>query len=331
MHTPKNDTQHTPAFTPHPLGFWRIAGSGFQTSFLCSFFCLLAAAAPAKEPGTLSGTVQFAHGGIAENVAVQLTPPGHTTRTDADGNFEFTDIAARTYRVHVAVKGYRTTPDSITVQAATTTRARLFIEPAIHTLSKLTVEADASARIKKQSGFTVDIIDAAAQKNTTQGVNEMLKGTAGIHIRQSGGMGSTASLSLNGLTGNQIRFFVDGIALQDFGTALNIENYPPNLIESVEVYKGVVPVSLSSDALGGAIHITTAPPDRSLFDASYTTGSFSSVKEFCFGAAPSSCNSKSKRTVATPATKTKTFILHPEHLLVWAWEVPVGKSRQCEL
>ncbi|NQY89722.1 MAG: Plug domain-containing protein [Colwellia sp.] len=43
-------------------------------------------------------------------------------------------------------------------------------------------------------------------------------------------------MSLNDLSGNQIRYFFDGIPMEDFGSALT---FLANLVEQIEVYKGV--------------------------------------------------------------------------------------------
>merc|ERR1711991_343086 len=59
-----------------------------------------------------------------------------------------------------------------------------------------------------------------------------------------------------------------------FGSSLSLNNFSANLIERIEVYKGVVPIRLSSDALGGAINIVTGNIQESYLDASYSIGSF---------------------------------------------------------
>src|SRR5690606_26067582 len=97
---------------------------------------------------------------------------------------------------------------------------------------------------------------------------------AGIRVRESGGLGSNFNLSLNGFTGNHIRYFIDGIPMDNFGSSFQINNIPINAAEHIEVYKGVVPMWLGSDALGGAINIVTGDRYRNFVDASYSYGSF---------------------------------------------------------
>ena len=43
-----------------------------------------------------------------------------------------------------------------------------------------------------------------------------------------------------------------------FGSSYSINNFPVSLVDRIDVYKGVVPVELGSDALGGAINLVTS-------------------------------------------------------------------------
>lgn len=55
---------------------------------------------------------------------------------------------------------------------------------------------------------------------------------------------------------------------------MTLANLPVNLIDRVEIYKGVVPASLGTDALGGAVNIITQAEKKNFMDASYSIGSF---------------------------------------------------------
>ena len=46
------------------------------------------------------------------------------------------------------------------------------------------------------------------------------------------------------------------------------------MIERIEVYKGVVPIYLGADALGGAVNIVTSDNAKDFLDVSYSYGSF---------------------------------------------------------
>lgn len=105
-------------------------------------------------------------------------------------------------------------------------------------------------------------------------ITELLNRTPGIRVRQSGGTGSTTDISINGFSGKAIRYFKDDIPTDYLGTAFNFSALSLNMLERVEVYKGVVPVSLGGDALGGAVNMVSRQQTKSSLDASYQFGSF---------------------------------------------------------
>jgi len=125
-----------------------------------------------------------------------------------------------------------------------------------------------------RQAFNVTAIDATKLYNTTMNIANALDRVAGVRIRESGGVGSNVNLTLNGFSGNHIRFFIDGIPMENMGSSFQINNIPINLAERVEIYKGVVPIWLGSDALGGAVNIVTSNKARNFVDASYSYGSF---------------------------------------------------------
>lgn len=96
----------------------------------------------------------------------------------------------------------------------------------------------------------------------------------GVRIRRSGGIGSDYNLTLNGMGGNSIRYYVDGIPMAAKGESFSLENIPASIVDRVEVYKGVVPAYLGGDALGGAINIVTNESKKNYYDISYRVGSF---------------------------------------------------------
>ncbi|MDR0748313.1 MAG: TonB-dependent receptor plug domain-containing protein [Tannerellaceae bacterium] len=141
-------------------------------------------------------------------------------------------------------------------------------------LSEITVTGKTKAQQVRETPYNVTAIDATKLHNATTDINQVLNRTTGIKIRETGGMGSGFSFSLNGFSGNQVRFFIDGIPMDNLGSSFQINNIPVNLAERIDVYKGVVPISLGADILGGAINIITNPGKKNFIDASYSYGPF---------------------------------------------------------
>ena len=88
------------------------------------------------------------------------------------------------------------------------------------------------------------------------------------NVRGQGGLGSGVELSINGLGGQAIRYFIDGVPLSSRGSGLSLETLPANIVDRIEIYKGVVPPELGMDALGGAVNIITRKSRASFLDAS---------------------------------------------------------------
>lgn len=141
-------------------------------------------------------------------------------------------------------------------------------------LDQVVVTAKSQATLAREKAYAVEVIKSKGFKNLSTNANTILKRVSGVNIRESGGLGSNFTLSLNGLSGNQVRIFLNGMPMDYFGSSLSLNNFAANLIDRIEVYKGVVPVHLSSDALGGAINVITSNTVSNYLDASYSVGSF---------------------------------------------------------
>jgi outer membrane receptor protein involved in Fe transport len=144
-------------------------------------------------------------------------------------------------------------------------------------LNEVQVAGKTDNSLIKEQAYNVNVLDAKRLYNTASDLNRALNQTSGIRVREEGGVGSNFTFSLNGFTGRQVKFFLDGIPMDNFGSALTLNNFPVNMAERVEIYKGVLPVSLGADALGGAVNIITRSNPNYL-DVSYGYGSFNTHK-----------------------------------------------------
>jgi outer membrane cobalamin receptor len=103
---------------------------------------------------------------------------------------------------------------------------------------------------------------------------ELMNRSAGVRVRQTGGLGSNASISVNGFQDKAIKFFKDGIPMDYLGAGYSFAFVPPNMLDRLEIYKGVLPVSLGADALGGGLNMVTRKSYSRFVEASYEIASF---------------------------------------------------------
>lgn len=142
-------------------------------------------------------------------------------------------------------------------------------------LAEVTVRVERSEKQRlQQSAEAVNVVDTRPAQRQTADLGEVLARTQGVAIRRQGGLGSEARFSLNGLYDDQIRFFLDGVPLDVSGFPFGIANVPVNLVQRVEVYRGVVPVRFGADALGGALNLVTDQEYETHLGGSYQIGSF---------------------------------------------------------
>ncbi|MGL4584972.1 MAG: TonB-dependent receptor [Flavobacterium sp.] len=145
-------------------------------------------------------------------------------------------------------------------------------------LDDVVVSVKGKVETLKDQAFTVSTVDMQKVANSTFDLNQILNKSSGIKVRQQGGVGSDYNFSVNGMSGKSVKFFIDGVPLEMLGKGIDMNTIPVNMAQRVEIYKGVVPVHLSTDAMGGAVDIITNGSSKDYLDASYTTGSFNTHK-----------------------------------------------------
>jgi len=223
---------------------------------------------------TIKGDVKDELGNPIPGISVLLESTGSGDATNVSGRYHISVARTGQYKLIVSGVGYESVSQYISiVNGQSLTRDFTLVESTM-SMEEVVIRGQSEAEALRLKGYAIEVIEGKAQKNLTTDINQVLRGTSGVNLRESGGLGSGFSLSLNGLSGNQIRYFIDGIPMENYGSALTLNNFQVNLIDKLEVYKGVVPISLGADALGGAINIVTDFRQKSFLDASYSFGSF---------------------------------------------------------
>jgi outer membrane receptor protein involved in Fe transport len=222
----------------------------------------------------ISGYINSISGEGIPGINILLKNSNTGAATNKTGQFLIHEFPEGNFIIRISGIGYKSIEKEINLAKNEKYEFNFVLEEEVLELNSVLVEAKSEAEELRQKGFSISVLESSKQKNLTTDINQVIKSAPGIHLRESGGLGSGFNLSLNGLSGNQIRYFIDGIPMENFGSALTLNNYPINLIDKLEIYKGVVPISLGSDALGGAINIITDYWQKSFLDVAYSFGSF---------------------------------------------------------
>lgn len=109
----------------------------------------------------------------------------------------------------------------------------------------------------KRSGFVASI-DLTEGRAYVEDVAAILSRIVGVRIRQYGGLGSFATVSIRGSSSNQVEIYMDGIPLNNaFLGTIDLADLPVGDLKRIEVYRGFSPPHLGSSPIGGVVNLVT--------------------------------------------------------------------------
>lgn len=239
---------------------------------LILFIFLLLCSVSYSQNGSVSGKLAEKNQ-VLPFVTVSLEGTTLGAVTDENGTFFIEHVPYGKYVLKVQSTEHEPLEKSIHLNQPKLELGTLQLEK-IAQIDEVTILAKTKVQEIKEQPFAVESIDMKPVQNLNMNVNQVLNQSTGVRIRESGGLGSDFVFSLSGFTGNQVRFFLDGLPTDVMGRSFSINAIPVNNVERVEVYKGVVPITLGADVLGGAVNIVTNNNVRNFLDVSYGYGSF---------------------------------------------------------
>jgi len=122
--------------------------------------------------------------------------------------------------------------------------------------------ADADRNVRRRADLEevpfVTVVDASAPSARAASVAELVERQAGIQLRSRGGLGAFTAVSLRGSEANEVAVFLDGVPLNRAAAGvIDLAQLPADGLERIEIYRGVPPVDLGGEVIGGAIHLVS--------------------------------------------------------------------------
>ena len=252
-----------------------------QYKYICLiflFFSLFFCAAQTENKTTVMGKVLDRSGNPIpfSNIIVNGFSLGAVS--DSYGNYTIKNVPLGNHKITASIIGYSSQIKEVTTEQGKTLISNFFFKAETCTLEEAVIYGKSKSQKIRESALTVNTINIKDIANVTADLNQIVNRTTGVRVREQGGMGSDFNFSINGLSGNAVKFFIDGIPMESMGSLMTLNNIPSNLAKRVDIYKGVVPVELGGDALGGAVNVVTNQSISNYLDASYSYGSFNSHK-----------------------------------------------------
>ena len=209
------------------------------------------------------------------NAEVIIKETGKGTATNEKGFYSLS-LPKGSYTIGFYYIGYQSISKKITISGDT--KQNIALTPEKQEIGEVVVTAKTIAHQKKEEAMPVTVIDLSNMRGTVSSVQDILVKTVGVTLRTSGGVGSSSRLSVRGLEGKRIGFFIDEVPMTDQTDYIDYNDIPVDMIDRIEIYKGVVPARLGGSSLGGAVNIVTREYPDKYADLSYGLESYNTHK-----------------------------------------------------
>ncbi|MEM0940185.1 MAG: carboxypeptidase-like regulatory domain-containing protein [Bacteroidota bacterium] len=229
----------------------------------------------AQNNASFSGQILDEHEESVPGITIMIDGTAKGAISDFDGKFKIENIPLRAYTIKVSGISHENHEFQMTFHFGQHIVQSVILKESTSELDEVIVTAQSEDRDLKLSAKSVQVIETREVKLKTSDLGEVIAQTEGVSVQRAGSLGSDTRFSLYGLSGDQIRFFYDGIPLDYTPYSFGIANVPINAIDRIEIYKGLVPIRFGADALGGAVNLTSQEVyDDLVGSASYQVGSF---------------------------------------------------------
>jgi len=231
------------------------------------------APAAAQATGTLVGTVRDAASQRPlEAVQVYIGGSGIGALTNAAGRFLLLNVPAGEVTLVAELVGYRSGSQIVTVPAGESVVANFALEQTAIALEQIVVTGAGVATAKKKLGNTIATVDASTLENKPiSDFSQMIAGREPgvVALPTSGYTGEGARIRIRGSASlsqsNEPIIYIDGIRMDNAsiggsgqGSAIRLDDIPPESIERIEILKGAAAATLyGTEASNGVIQVFT--------------------------------------------------------------------------
>ncbi|UBM58734.1 TonB-dependent receptor [Marinilongibacter aquaticus] len=226
------------------------------------------------QTGQVHGIVRDASGDPMVFASVSLKNTELAGLTDQTGEYRIARVPAGSYEISVRYLGYEPIEQKLEVVANSDQRMDFELKIQTGTLDEVKVRAQKQSALQEQKAIAINSLDIKEHLTQNNLLTDVIDRVSGVRIRRSSSLGDPSDISINGMRGTAVRVYIDGLPMEFLYPSLDISNLPLGNISRVDVYKGVIPVDVGSDAMGGAINIVTRKKAYSRIRGSYTVGSF---------------------------------------------------------
>jgi outer membrane receptor protein involved in Fe transport len=214
--------------------------------------CFSAAPASAAVTALVRGTVTV-DGKPAAGATVVLQGEGSrfTTKSDAQGNYVFSQVPFGTYRIIASLPKVHELQIPITVSSDSVATVNVALSTSLQEIARTTVIATAGVQANAPSVNQINrnAIQASPVQNSLDKLVSTLPGVVPFSYNEP---------VVNGFHG--VTYNIDGAPLPLATTSNFAEIVDPKNIDSLELLTGAIPAEYGGDRMGGVVNIITSRP-----------------------------------------------------------------------
>ncbi len=169
-------------------------------------------------------------------------------------------------QIIISCIGYERITDTVVLD-----KSKIFyLKEQNHILNEVVITGQYAPNSPEKSVHKVKIIDSKKiQAMGAQNLRDVLTNEMNVRISQDNVLGS--SMSLQGVSGQNVKILVDGIPVTGrLNGNIDISQINMNNVERIEIIEGPLSVSYGTDALAGTINIITKKTQKETFSVSST-------------------------------------------------------------
>ena len=213
--------------------------------------CSLGIGISGQQTAAVSGQLKDS-GRVIANQTVKLVSQSETfeTKTDANGNYRFSNIADGRYLLV-----YGNKQASVNIKNGRVSIAEL--------AEVVQISANATQTIEQVSK-TVDVIENQEMRDRADfSLIESLRTIPGFRVQQLGGFGRIATIKTRGLRNQDTAILIDGIRFRDASAITGdassfLSDFTLTSISRIEVLRGSGSSLYGTNAIGGTVDYQTA-------------------------------------------------------------------------
>ncbi|WP_315817282.1 carboxypeptidase-like regulatory domain-containing protein [Paraflavitalea speifideaquila] len=176
---------------------------------LTGLYCLLLSAVFPQNPpatATLTGRISTSSGSPVAGASIQCKENEQGVSADQEGKFQLNNLKPGLITLEITAIGFKKLFKKLRLAPEAITHLDFVLESKDEQLEDVSVIGRTTTRQVGRQAYNVTAIDAKKLHNSTLDLSHALDRVSGIRVRESGGVGSNFNFSLNGFSGNQVRF-----------------------------------------------------------------------------------------------------------------------------